>query len=92
MPTRTKMVLNNQQKTAARVIFGPELAARIVAQAQKAVDDLTTAVDGLKSAVAEFDHRLTKYEVARGADLAGRFYQSNGRPPAGLTGQFFGGK
>lgn len=55
------------------------------------IDPVADVVTDLKSAVNDFDGRLTSYERLKGIDIGSRFYQSNGQPDVGLTSRFFGG-
>lgn len=89
MKAGQKIILNQKQQKAAQIIFGDDLAAAIIASAQKQIDGLASAAADLKAAVARFDARLTSYERTKGIDISNRFYQANGKPADDLTAAIF---
>lgn len=86
----------NQMKTGKKVIqrhiYTEAWGKSLVKVMQKQlIDPVASVVTDLKSAVNDFDARLTSYERTKKIDIAGRFYAGNGTPPAGLTRNLFRG-
>jgi hypothetical protein len=107
MKTKTgqKVILSQQQKTAAETIFGPELAQQIIDQAQatellKAIEGLKTEISNLKASVSDLpekfkqlDARVLALEIDKGVDIdiQGRVFKTNGQPNKGIAARIFRG-
>lgn len=89
MRTRNKL-LTQQQRQAAVTVFGEELGAIVISQAQKRIDELGQQLTALKGALADFETRLSALEAAKGYPIIGRYFKPPNDKSGGIAGFLWG--